>query len=248
MRSLRRARIGGLTFAGWPRDHHDDWFVLDQEGIKGVWEGVDVRREDAPLPLAHGSFDASVYLASRVIPISGNMSAQSPAKLVHQIARLTGLLSGGQSDRLYLDDDAGTTWMNVRLGAATQVTQLDATTAQFQLTLWAADPRRYGNTNSFSPGSVYHYGNFRAVADAVVTGPQSAPYTLTVAGRQFTVTQALSAGQVHTIDTASARVRRNGALQSSVFSKAQSLIVAPGVASTFSGPSSAVLKVRDTFV
>lgn len=252
MRSRRRARINGFEFVEWPQDHHGTWFVLDADGIAGVWEGVDVRREDTVRPLAHGSFDSPVFLAARVIPVSGHVSARTPTELVHEVNRLTGLLSDGQVGRLNLDDDLGTTWIDVRLGGATQVTQLDATTAKFLITFFAADPRRFGDAvkaGGFTVGQpVYHYGNHPAVLKPTVTGPVSAPYTVAVGSKQFTVTQALAAGQTHVLDTETATVTRNGVVQSGVVSRAETLLIPPGSRVSFTGPAGTTGLVLNTYV
>lgn len=247
MRSRRRARINGFSFVEWPQDHHTIWHVLDQDGIKGVWEGVDVRREDTARPLAHGSFDAPVFLASRVIPVSGHFSTRTPAELVHEMNRLTGLLAGGQSGRLSLDDDTGTTWMDVRLGGATQVTQLDATTAQFLVTFWAPDPRRYGETGSFASGSaVFHYGNFPS--PVTVTIPSApASYTISSPGGVFSVSGA-TAGGTHVVDLRTGRVTRNGSLMLGVSSGA-TWQMPPGASWVHTvSTGTGTIKVLDTFV
>lgn len=229
MRSRRRARINGLSFVEWPHDHHGTWHVLDRDGIKGVWEGVDVRREDTPRPLAHGSFDAPVFLASRVIPVSGHVSTRSGAELVHEMNRLTGLLAGGGTGRLSLEDDTGTTFLDVRLGAATQVTQLDDTTARFLVTFWAADPRRYGETHTFAAGvPAVHYGNFPASPVIEVTGSMPSGYTVSAGGKSFVVAQALTAGQTHRIDMETGWVYRDGALQTGAVGAAELWTVPPG--------------------
>lgn len=251
MRSVRRARINGFSFVEWPQDHHGIWHVLDQDGIKGVWEGVSVRREDTARPLSHGSFDSPVFLGSRVIPVSGHFSAPSPAALVHEMNRLTGLLSDGESGRLNLDDDMGATWIDVRLGGPTQITQMDATTAKFLVTFFAADPRRFGDAakvGGFSVGqSVYHYGNHPAVLKPTVPGPVTAPYTVAVGSKQFTVTQSLASGQTHVLDTETATVTRNGVAQSGVVSRAETLLVPAGASVSFTGPSGTTGMVLNTY-
>lgn len=247
MRSRRSARINGLSFVEWPSDHHGSWFVLDQDGIKGVWEGVDVRREDTARPLAHGSFDAPVFLASRVIPVSGHISARSGAELVHEMNRLTGLLATGGTGRLSLEDDSGVTYLDVRLGAATQVTQLDATTARFLVTFWAPDPRRYGETHSYSSGApVFHYGNFPSpVSVTIPSAPAS--YTIASPAGVFSVTGATASG-THVVDLRTGRVTRNGSLMLGV-SSGPTWEMPPGsswvhTVSTGTG----TIKVQDTFV
>lgn len=247
MRSRRRARINGVEFVDWPQDHHRSWFVLDQDGIRGVWEGVDVRREDTSRPLSHGSFDAPVFLASRVIPVSGHVSARTSAELVHAMSSLTGLLAGGGSGRLVLEDDSGTTSMDVRLGAATQITQLDATTAEFLVTFWAPDPRRYGETRSFGTGdAVYHYGNFPSPVSVTIPSAPSS-YSITSPAGVFSVTGATSSG-THVVDLRTGRVTRNGALMLGV-SSGQTWEMPPGApwvhtVSTGTG----TIKVQDTFI
>lgn len=243
-----RIRLGGLTFLG---DAGDARFTVERDALKG-WigkGGVGVRKNDSPRPLGHGSQKQRAYRTGRLVTWSGEIWTTSPAEQDHALAQLSGVLAEGEFGRMTVDSAFGTHWCDVQLDEEPDAKrELYGRLATYSIGVWCPDPEVFGETQTFSPGPVYHYGNFRAVADAVVTGPQSAPYTLAVAGRQFTVTQALTAGQVHTIDTANARVRRNGVLQSGVFSKAQSLIVAPGAPSTFTGPASAQLKVKNTLV
>lgn len=243
-----RIRLGGLTFLG---DAGPARFSVSRDALQG-WigkGGPGVRRNDSPRPLGHGSQKQRGYRTGRLVTWSGDIETESPAEQDHALAQLSGVLADGEFGRLTIDSAFGTHWCDVQLEDEPEVHRdVYGLFATYSIGVWCPDPEVFGETQTFSPGTVYHYGNFRAVADAVVTGPQSAPYSLTVAGRQFTVTQALTAGQTHTIDTANARVRRNGVLQSGVFSKAQSLIVAPGAASTFTGPASAQLKVKNTFV
>ncbi|MEW2011466.1 hypothetical protein AB0300_18555 [Microbacterium sp. NPDC078814] len=180
---------------------------------------------------------------------SGEILTNTPVEQDHALAQLASVLADGEFGRLTVDSAFGTHWCDVQLDDEPRVKRLTyGRAASYSIGVWCPDPEVFGEPHSFRPGPVFHYGNFRAVADVVVTGPQTAPYTLSVAGREFTVTQALSAGQTHTIETATARVRRNGVLQSGVFSKAQSLIVAPGAPVTFTGPQGSQLQVRDTFV
>lgn len=247
MRSRRSARINGLSFVEWPSDHHGSWFVLDQDGIKGVWEGVDVRREDTARPLSHGSFDAPVFLASRVIPVSGHISAPSGAELVHEMNRLTGLLATGGTGRLSLEDDSGVTYLDVRLGAATQITQLDATTARFLVTFWAPDPRRYGETHSYSSGaSVRHYGTFPSPVSVTIPSAPSA-YTITSPAGVFSVSGATASG-THVVDLRTGRVTRNGSLMLGV-SSGPTWEMPPGASWVHTvSTGTGTIKVRDTFV
>lgn len=242
-----RIHLGGLTFDGGTGNVP---FSVGRDALKG-WigkGGVGVRRDDSPRPLAHGSFKRRAYRTGRLVEWSGLIDSDSPVEQDHSMAQLTGVLADGTFGRLTIDSAMGTHWCDVQLDDVDVQRRVYGKTAEYWISVWCPDPEVFGQTKTFPPGKIRHFGNYPAVADAVVTGPQSAPYTLSVAGRQFTVTQALASGQTHTIDTANARVRRNGVLQSGVFSKAQSLVVAPGAGATFTGPSTARLKVKDTFV
>lgn len=251
MRAERRARIGGIEFQGWPADHHGDWFVLDADGIKSFWGGVDVRREDIARPSAHGSFDMPGYLSPRVIPISGHMSSRTPEGLEHMQARLSGLLADGSPARLTIEGSLGSRWCNVRLASATQITQLDATTARFMVSFWAADPRTYGASTDFAAGTpAVNRGNFPATPRLMV-GAGSGGYTVTgPSGRVVVVGTAPTAA--HYIDFASgglfneAGVRQIGAI--TTYQPWRIPPGMPGVTATITGARSLTQSVTDTFL
>lgn len=250
MRVGRNARINGLSFVEWPTDHHGDWLVLDQDGLKSVWGGVDVRREDTPRPSAHGSFDAPGFLAPRVIPVSGHMSSRSAAGLENLQGRLSGLLAGGGLSRLTIDGPLGPRWCDVRLASATQITQLDATTARFLVTFWSADPRMYGDVNEFPAGTpAINRGNFEATPRLLI-GAGTGGYTVTgPGGREVTVGTAPDGA--HEIDFVTGglflnRVRQLGAI--TVYQPWNIPAGLPGVTASISGARSLVQRVTDTYV
>lgn len=243
-----RIRLGGLTFLG---DAGDARFTVERDALQG-WigkGGVGVRRDDSPRPLGHGSQRQRGYRTGRLVTWSGEVLTKTAEEQDHALAQLSGLLGEGEFGRLTVDSAFGSHWCDVQLDDEPRARRvLYGKVATYSMSVWCPDPEVFGEVRSFPPGKVFHFGNFRSVADVVVTGPQAAPYTLAVAGREFTVTQSLSAGQTHAIETSNARVRRNGVLQSGVFSKAQSLIVPPGPSSLFTGPSNAQLLVKDALV
>lgn len=250
MRADRRARIGGIEFQGWPADHHGDWFVLDADGIKSFWGGVDVRREEVVRPSAHGSFDMPGYLSSRVIPVSGHMSSRTPEGLEHMQARLSGLLSDGSSDRLTIEGPLGARWCDVRLASATQITQLDATTARFLVTFWSADPRTYGRVQDFATGvSSIHYGNFPATPRLLI-GAGSGGYTVTGPGGRVVTAVTAPAG-AHEIDFSTGGMYLAGVRQVGAIGVYQPWTIPPGlpgVTATISGSRSLTQRVTDTFM
>lgn len=250
MRVKRSARLGGVEFTDWPRDHHGEWAVLDSAGISSLWGGVDVRREDVARPAAHGSFDFPGFLAPRTLSLSGHLSAPSREALDHFAVRVGGLLADGGSSRLVLDGPSGSRWCDVRLGAATQIRLLDATTAKFQVTLWAPDPRVYGETREFAAGeTAVHYGNFPATPTHRVTGTAGG-YTINgPAGKKFTVTSGPGSG-TDRIDMATGRVYRNGVLMLGIVSQGDLWAVGPGLPGVVHTISAGTLttEATDTFV
>lgn len=251
MRARRSARVGGISFVEWPSDHHGDWFVLDQEGIKSVWGGVDVRREDVARPAAHGSFDLPGYLASRVIPVSGHVSSRSPQGLEQSMSRLSGLLASGGTSRLVVESSLGVRWCDVGLASATQITQLDATTARFLVTFWAPDPRMYGEVDNFTGGvEAVNRGNFPATPRLLI-GAGSGGYTVTGPGGRQVVVGSAPAGE-HYIDFATgglftaAGVRQVGAI--TVYQPWTIPPGIPGVTATISGSRSLVQLVTKTYI
>ena len=250
MRVKRSARLGGVEFTDWPSDHHGEWAVLDSAGISSLWGGVDVRREDVARPAAHGSFDLPGFLAPRSLSLTGHLSAPSREALDHFASRVGGLLADGGSSRLVLDGPSGSRWCDVRLGAATQISLLDATTAKFQVTVWAADPRMFGEVREFAAGQVAHqYGNFPATPTFEVTGT-SGGYTFTgPSGKQFTVSSGPGSG-TDRIDMSTGRVYRNGTLLVGAVTRGDLWTVPvglPGVTHTITAGTLTV-KVTDTFV
>lgn len=253
MRLKRGARLGGVHFTDWPVDHHGDWAVLDADGIGALWGGVDVRREDIARPSAHGSFDLRGFLAPRVIPLSGHLSSRSREGLEHFAARVGGLLADGSSSRLVVEGPDGSRWCDVRLGAATQVRLVDATTARFQIQLWSPDPRLYGEVHDFTSGqTAYHRGNFPARPQLIVSGTASGGYTVTgPGGRRVVVTKALTSGAPHTIDFARGGLWINGVRQLRAITVYEPWEIAPGLpgaVATVNNGASLIQRVTDTFV
>lgn len=244
-----QASIGGVFFDEAPRDLGRA-FVIEPQGLKGWLAGVAMRRDEVARPASHGAFDAQGFQSARVVSISGTILAESPTELESMIVQLTGLLSDGGTGRLTVqDDNARATWADVRLAAQTEIDRYTTgLEADYQVQFWAPDPRRYGELRTFPAGQVYHRGNTEAVPVVEVTGPVSAPYSVSSQGRTVTVTQALTSGQVHRIDMATGWVRRNGVLQLGAVSAADVFMIPRGTGAAVSGPSSMRVLVHDTFI
>lgn len=244
---MTRVRLNGVVVEDWPQNL-DESYLLSPGGPSGWYESTEVRREEVELPMSHGSFNLPGYMSQRLIGVPGHILASSAAQRIHMQDRLTGLLADGGSGRLTVDDDAGTRWADVRL-AGCQVEVLDETSARFLLQLWAADPRKYGETRSFASGEpAYHYGNFPASPVLEVPGARSS-WTASAGSAQVSVSQALTSSQTHRYDARTGRLTRNGALQVGVVTRGDSWTVAPGqqLVHTVAGGAGRVL-LTDTFI
>lgn len=252
---MLRARINGLVFNGTAATG----FVISPDGWKGWDEGADVRRDETNRPTSHGAFDAPGYLSPRVTTIAGHVLAPSSRELRHLCAQLTGLLADGDSGRLVVDTDKGIEWANVRLAARTAVTVNGATRtdAEFQISFWSADMRKYGAEHVFGPTSgtvrAYQYGNFPALPVVEITGSLPSGYTVTSQGKTFKVSQPLTSGQTHRLDMRRGWLFRNNVLQSGAVDVAESFTIPPDVQpqvvfTPASGSGQMTVTVTDTFI
>jgi len=193
---------GGLVFYGQDKSTSTG-FYLD-EGEFAWFDGVDVRRDTTERPQAHGSFDTPGFLGSRTIPMKGICLASSTAELAHMGNQLKGVLAGGGSGRVQVVWNGETTWADVRLAAQTKFSPDPVNlVGDFQITFWAADPRKFGETRTFAAGvAAYHFGNFAASPVHTITGV-AAGYTINgPGGKTFTVTEAVTSEVPHRIDMA----------------------------------------------
>ncbi|PVE94988.1 hypothetical protein DC434_13770 [Microbacterium sp. TPD7012] len=138
----------------------------------------------------------------------------------------------------------------MRLASATQMTQLDATTARFLVTFWSADPRTYGEVREFPAGTAAaQRGNFPATPRLLV-GAGTGGYTVTgPGGRVVTVTTAPAGA--HEIDFATAGLFLGGVRQSNAIGTYQPWTIPPGlpgVTATISSARTLTQRVTDTFM
>jgi hypothetical protein len=251
---MLQATIGGIVFEGAPADP-EQAFVIDPDGWAGWDEGVAMRREEVVRPSSHGSFDTPGYLTPRVTTISGWMVAPTAGDLATMRKQLTGLLADGSSGTLTVETAEGETTASVRLAGQTAVKVSGSEReARFQIQFWSPDPRRYGVTHTYGPGSsvstVEHDGNFPAVAELTVAGSSGGGYTVTGPdSRLITVTTPLVTGHPHTIDMRTGSLVVDGVRVVGGFSVYQPWSVPAGATVTVSVSAGTVtVQVRDTFV
>jgi hypothetical protein len=130
---------------------------------------------------------------------------------------------------------------------------MDATTARFQVTLWAPDPRMYGEVHDFAGGTAaVNRGNFPARPQLIVSGTATSGYTVTGPdGRKVTVTKALTAGAPHTIDFAKGGLYVGDVRQLRAISVYQPWTVGPGlpgVTATVNNGATLIQRVTDTYI
>lgn len=251
-----RVTIAGLEFFGQGR--HD--YVISPDGFKGWDDGVDMRLENTGRPQAHGSFDLPGFQDARTVAISGNVFADDPRQLANLRSRLTGLLVGGGLGRIQVDRFGETQWADGRLASKTMFTELGGqNTAAFQIQLWCADPRKFGDSKTFTvstatPATVFHRGNFSSTPKFTVTGSMPGGYTLTVNGWNYVVTVPLTSGTPHVIDYNDGHLRLNGLIVQNSLGNTNVTTIPPGQSvgvglyPRTTGSGSAAMEVLDTFI
>lgn len=247
---MRSIHLEGLRFEGGAGDAT---FTIGADSVRGwLIDGVDVRREQVSRPAAHGEFAMPGFLTGRAISWGGDIETDSPAEQEHAMRKLSGLLAGGRSGKLVVENET-TLWVNVQRGGDFDMTMhLYGRAASYRVQLWAPDPRIYGAVHEFPSGvSAVHRGNFEATPRLLI-GAGSGGYTITGPnGRQILV-GALAPAGAHYIDFAqgglftAAGVRIPGAM--SVFQPWTVGPGLPGVVASITGARSLVQRVTDTYI
>jgi hypothetical protein len=235
-------------------------FYVAKGGFQGWEDGVDMRRNNVERALAHGSFDLPGYLGSRTVTIDGYCYAPTDNDLSWWRSRLTGLLAQGDSTMVAVENQGLTTWAMGRLAAKPAFDRVPGGRpyATFQLQLWFANPRRFGESRDFTADTgvalpAYHYGNFPAAPAFTVTGSKPSGYTITGPNsKTYSVTKVVVAGHPHVIDMATGYLSVDGVVQQGVVSSGDTWTIPGGaaVSQTLSGSGIATLTatVKDTYI
>lgn len=252
MSGALKVTVAGMDFFG--QGMHD--FVIEPEGFDGWDDGVDMRLEKTVRPQAHGSFDLPGFQDSRTVAISGHAFADSNKQLRWLRGRVTGLLADGGSGRVQVDRDGDVQWADCRLASKTKFTELGGNDiASFQIQLWCADARKFGEFTSVpigtaSPAALRHRGNYDASPLVRVDGPVVGAYTVTgPAGEQYTVTGGIASGSQHVIDFNDGLLRVNGVITAALVTTAGLWKVPPGqkVTATISNGAGHI-ELLDTYI
>lgn len=217
-------RAGGVEILGNPGRRRAG-AVVAPGGFQG-WLGLPAgRREALARAVQHGEHDVPTFLPSRVVTVDGYVFADSEVEFGHEIERLAGLGASGGRLQVSVEMHGESRFAEARRVLATVDDpgyRGGALLAEFQVQFVFADPRKYGELNTYpgdllqpkSPAAtgttfqVFHYGNFPAFP--VVEIPSApAGYSVSAGGKTFTVSGA-TAGGTHEVDLRSGRVFRNG--------------------------------------
>jgi hypothetical protein len=209
-------------------------FIISPDGFEGWDDSVSTRGETVNRSQGDGDFDVPQFLDTRIVSLSGFAIANSPTRLDGFGAQLRGTLARGLG-RIDVEHMDLVKWANCRLAPGTQtkfkVSGANPTTAKFQIQLKMADPRIYGKYHQTARGTTVtsrHAGNFPADMKVIVEGVASS-YRLTGPfGRQYVVTQPLTAGKAHIIEFANGRLHIDSAVVFNATSRAETWSCPPG--------------------
>jgi hypothetical protein len=135
------ATLGGLTFVG---GGGAATYTIEDDGLKGWFEGVEMRRETIPRPNGDGDFDAPGHLGPRLITLTGLiLTDDDPAAFEVAMKALEDLLADGGMGTFTVEQATGTYTSEVRRhGSPEVVIEMYGMQARYRLQLWAPDPTK----------------------------------------------------------------------------------------------------------
>ena len=141
--------IAGTRFRAIDR-HPSGWWI-HTEGLDDWWDSPDTRFDDVAIPDGDGSFDPpEVFMAARMFRFRGRHEAVSALWAEREIrtwaAGLAKLPDLGV--RVYTGDR----WLslrNAKVRGRVRVREITETISEFEIPMWAADPRKYGEPVTF---------------------------------------------------------------------------------------------------
>ncbi len=196
-------------------DDYGDWKTTT---LQGWWDRPAKRSDSVERVGAHGKYMLPRFYESRMITVGGRVITKSHEHQHAAMDRLAGMLTNGPG-RMRVAGHGATQWAVVEMDREVRFNIQTDTYVQWQFTLEAVDPRRFGAVRSLSAGAgtateVQNRGNFPASPLIVVEGPVTAGgYTVTGPGGElFTVTTSPGAGTTHLIDMHDGLLRVNGSM------------------------------------
>lgn len=200
------AVLEGFIF-GAPDDFGTRWTLAESDG----WFGSPAMRDLGPdRPNSHGNFATTGLKTGRSITMTGLGMGVSQASVSRSVRVMRALLGdGGFGGLTFMDQDVPLV-AQVQRDGEVQVRWLSDRTVQYQLSLFAPDPRVYGEPVTISTGLPgggtglsFPIGDFFDFGDPGSTGQVSVSNDGTASTEpQFTVSGPLAAGfQITETDT-----------------------------------------------
>lgn len=247
--------IGGVEMFGRPGLGP---FAIVKDGLDGWDDGLAMRGEKSARPRAHGSYKLPRYRDSRTVTITGIILAGTNGEQEMFGDRLSGLLADGETGRLQVTKGGRTLWADATLDSCSVDPRRGSTWSDFQLQLWCADGRKFGNTKDHTattaaPAQVSHRGNAGATPTITVTGSMPGGYTITVDGWDYEVTVPLFSHTPHYIDYGTGKLRKGGLIVQDNVGTTNVTTIRPGQKVGFgiyprtTGTGTAVMALTDTF-
>lgn len=240
----------GRTLSGV--DRYGKWVTTD---LTGWWDSPEPKGEEADRPNADGEYELPVFNEARLISVTGALHTAGHDETHEAMAWLTGAMSG----RFQVAGHGPELWCNAVRSTGVKFAPVTDTYAQWQVRLKARDPRKFGEKRFFTANTmenvaIHHKGNYRATPKFTITGSMPGGYTLTVAGRSYIVSRALTTSQPHTVDYRDGRLHVGGSLVATGVMSSQIQLVDPGQRDTLSiaarttGSGSVTAELIDTYI
>lgn len=141
--------VAGRRFRAVDR-HPSGWWIRT-DGLDEWWDSPENRYDDEPIPGQHGSFDPDeVLMAARAFSFIGRHEASSAEWAEREVRTwAAGLAALPDIDFSVFNANR---WLHLRrakIRGRVRVREITDRICEFQMPVWAADPRKYGRESSF---------------------------------------------------------------------------------------------------
>jgi len=224
--------------------------------FEGWYDSPEIKGDNVPRVDSDGDLDLPIYNEARLVTVGGTLRSANRADLLSARNKLAGRMAG----RLQVEDTQGILWAEAKRNSKLRFVLVNDTLANWQLRLKCVDPRKFGETRTWSasvgaPASgIFHRGNYDATARFVVAGSMPGGYKLTIKGLIFNVTAPLVTGHPHSIDYGTGRLSIDGAIVHGGLGWGFTPGITPGVPTALAiepnttGTGTATLTLLDTYI
>lgn len=222
------------------------------------WRGVERERKDIDLQ-GDGEFPTVSRLRARKFFVEGRAIARTWRDLEAMADKIESLPRNG--DRIFITELGDERYVVGGVDGRPMFEpdyRLRFPSAHYAIDFKAPDPLKYGEPRPMTPVTIggvtelRHFGTAPAPLEVIVRGPvSSSSYSLTLAGRTFTVVSTLGSTAIDTIDMRTGIIRNKDGQVRAGIGRGSPLVLPPGVPSTLSttGTGGGTVEVRysDTY-